>query len=230
MFDCVVVPNELCAKRFRPFLGEQRVAVLGSPRYCDEWLAKLEGLLPPSPLKADPLKLKLVLFLRKKDFSIFWDEVGRVIQMWAAFPEVELIIKAHTRGGWRQPLSRSLGLRKLNNVRFVAGEVHSSHLLEWADVVIDIATSVAFEGVKREKPVLAADYLHAASSTVGEYLPECVLHSRDDAYTRIEHFLKHGCSNFYTASHRQRFLQEIVDVPDPDVLPRFVDKLESLAK
>lgn len=230
MFDAVVVPNELCATRFRPFVERSRVAVLGSPRYCDEWLAQLEHLLPPTPLEANPDRLKLVLFMRKKDFSVFWDEVGRMIQMVAAFPNVELIVKAHTRGGWRQPLSRSLGLRKLDNVRFVASEIHSSHLLDWADAVIDIATSVAFEAVKCSTPVLAADYLHAATSTVADYLPECALNCRDDAYNKVDHFLKNGCGDFYHPDHRERFLQNIVDVPDPDVLPRFVSLLESLAK
>jgi hypothetical protein len=229
MFDRIVVPNELCATRFRPFVKEGSVAVLGSPRYCDEWLARLERLLPPSPLAANPDKLKLVMFLRKKDFSVFWDEVGRVIRMLAAFADVELIIKAHTRGGWRQPLSRSAGLRRLKNVRFVASEIHSSHLLGWSDAVIDIATSVAFEAVKLNKPVLAADYLHAGSSTVGAYIPECVLHCRDDAYTKVERLLKNGCGDFYVPAHRERFLREIVDVPDADVLPRYVDLLESVA-
>jgi len=229
MFDRVVVPNELCATRFRPFVKPGGVAVLGSPRYCDEWLARLAQLLPPSPLTANPDRLKLVMFLRKKDFSVFWDEVGRVIQMLAAFTDVELIVKAHTRGGWRQPLSRSAGLRRLKNVRFVASEIHSSHLLSWSDAVIDIATSVAFEAVKLNKPVLAADYLHAGTSTVGAYIPECVLHCRDDAYTKVEQLLKNGCNDFYVAAHRERFLREVLDVPDADVLPRYVDLLESVA-
>jgi len=228
MFDKVVVPNELCATRFRPFVAASQVAVLGSPRYCDEWLAKLETLLPPSPLVAADDKLKLVMFLRKRDFSIFWDEVARVVQMLAAFEGVEIIIKAHTRGGWRQPLSRDPALRRLANVRFVAGEIHSSHLLSWSDAIIDIATSVAFEAVKLNKPVLAADYLHAGASTVGAYVPECVLNCRDDAYLKVEHFLEHGCDGFYDAAHREAFLHAIVDVPDRDVLPRYADLLESL--
>jgi hypothetical protein len=221
------VPNELCAKRFRPFADSSAVAVLGSPRYCDEWLNKLNSLLPESPLDEGAGKLKIVLFLRKSVFSIFWDEVGRVIQMMAAFPNVQLIVKAHTRGGWRQPLSRNRALRRLENVTFVASEVHSAHLLGWADVVVDIATSVAFEAVKLNKPVLAADYLHAGISTVGTYIPECILHCRDDIYSKVEGFLTNGCDNFYVEEHRQRFLDNIVDVPDPDVLPRYVDLLES---
>jgi len=229
MFDRVVVPNELCATRFRPFTGDERIAVLGSPRYCDEWLKKLDTLLPESPLHADPDKLKIVLFLRKRDFSIFWDEVDRVVQLLASFPKVQLIVKAHTRGGWKQPLSRNRTLRRLENVRFVASEVHSSHLLGWADVIVDIATSVAFEAVKLDKPVLAADYLHAGISTVGIYMPECTLNCRDDLYAKVEHFLARGCGGFYDEAHRREFLAEVVDVPDTAVLPRYAALLESLA-
>jgi hypothetical protein len=230
MFDTVVVPNELCAVRFRPFLDHDRVAVLGSPRYCDEWLEKLDSLLPPSPLTPRSDSFKLVMFSRKEDFSIFWDEVARAVQIWAAFPEVELIIKSHTRGGWRQPLSRKLDLRKLGNVRFVAGEVHSSHLLDWADAVVDIATSVAFEAVKRRLPVLAADYLQASQSTIGLHLPECLLSCRDDAYLKLEQLIKSGGRDFYDEAHRAQFLREVIDVPDRDVLPRYVARMEALAR
>ncbi len=229
MFARVVVPNELCATRFRPFVAASAVAVLGSPRYCDEWLAKLATLLPENPLEDKPGKLKIVMFLRKQDFSIFWDEVERVIRLLAAFPQVELIVKAHTRGGWQQPLSRRVGLRRLENVHFVAAKVHSPHLLEWADVIVDIATSVAFEAVKFKKPVLAADYLHAGISTVGKYMPECILHCRDDVYSKVDDFIRNGCDDFYDEEHRRQFLGEIVDVPDVDVLPRYVNLLESQA-
>jgi hypothetical protein len=229
MFDRIVVPNELCATRFRPFTDDSAVAVLGSPRYCDEWLAKLATLLPESPLQNNPDQLNIVLFLRKRDFSIFWEEVDRVVRLLAAFPEVKLIVKAHTRGGWKQPLSRNRALRQLGNVEFVASKVHSAHLLSWADVVIDIATSVAFEAVKIGKPVLAADYLHAGLSTVGMYIPECVLNCRDDVYAKVEHLLHQGCDDFYIEEHRKRFLAEIVDVPDPLVLDRYVNLLESQA-
>lgn len=227
MFDRIVVPNELCATRFRPFADDSSVAVLGSPRYCDEWLEKLDSLLPASPLPEDPDRFKIVMFLRKRDFSIFWEEVDRVVRLLAAFPKVKLIVKAHTRGGWKQPLSRNRALRRLDNVEFVAAEVHSAHLLAWADVVVDIATSVAFEAVKARKPVLAADYLHAGISTVAEYMPECALHCRDDVYSKVDILLRNGCDDFYVEEHRQRFLAEIVDVPDPAVLSRYVELLES---
>ncbi|MSQ05172.1 MAG: hypothetical protein EXR40_04200 [Nitrosomonadaceae bacterium] len=228
IFDKLVVPNELCAGRFRPFLDGQKIAVLGSPRYCDEWLRKFAKLLPPSPITYSNSQLKVVLFLRKSNFTTFWEEVGEVVQIIAAFPKVELIIKPHTRGGWQQSLTRSASLRRLSNVSVADNNMHSAHLLNWADVIVDIATSVAFEAVKANKPVLAADYLHAGRSTVADFMPETELKCRDDVYKRIDEFITSGCDSFYIKEHRQRFLEEVLEVGGADVLPRYVTLLEEL--
>jgi hypothetical protein len=230
IFDKVVVPNELCSVRFRPFMDHRKLAVLGSPRYCDEWLAKLAQLMPPSPLAHSGSRLKVVMFLRKSNFSTFWEEVGEVVRIIAGFPGVELIIKPHTRGGWQQSLTRDVSLRRLPNVS-VAGNTHSIYLMNWADVIIDLATSVVFEAVKAKKPVLAGDYLHAGRSALAEYLPETELRCRDDVYRQIEGFLSRGCDNFYIEAHHQRFIQEMINAGegDGDVLSRYVRLLEGQA-
>lgn len=231
MFDKLVVPNELCAGRFRPFMDNQAIAVLGSPRYCDEWLAKLAELLPPSPLPRSDSKLKVLMFLRKSNFTTFWEEVGYVVQLIASFPGVELMIKPHTRGGWQQTLTRDFSLRRLPNVSIAGGGIHSAHLLNWADVIIDLATSVSFEAVKENKPVLAADYLIAGRSTIAHYMPETELRCRDDVYQKIDGFLSNGCDSFYVEEHRQRFIKEMLHAGGgPDVLPRYVALLETQAR
>lgn len=230
IFEKVVVPNELCSVRFRPFMDDRKLAVLGSPRYCDEWLAKLAKLMPPSPLIRSSSQLKVVMFLRKSNFSTFWEEVGEVVRVVASFPGVELVIKPHTRGGWQQSLTKDVSLRRLPNVRVAGGNVHSIHLMSWADVIIDLATSVVFEAVKESKPVLAADYLHAGRSALAEYMPEAELRCRDDVYRHITRFLAQGCGSFYVEEHRQRFLHEMIDAGDPDVLSRYVALLEGQVK
>ena len=196
IFDKVVVPNELCSMRFRPLFDNDKIAVLGSPRYCDEWLAKLKAILPASPMINSESKLKIVMFLRKARYTAFWEEIEQVVQMIAAFQGVELMIKLHTRGGWKQSLTRDKKLRSLPNVKIVADEIHSSHLMEWADVIIDLATSVAFEAVKAKKPVLAADYLHAGCSAIAKYMPETELRCRDDVYRNIDVFFVQGLRFF----------------------------------
>jgi len=226
IFDRVVVPNELCATRFRPFMAENQLAVLGSPRYCEEWLKILSQLMPPSPLVRSDSRLKIVMFLRKANFTTFWEEVGEVVHMIAQFPGVEMIIKPHTRSGWKQSLTKDSSIRQLPNVRVAGDDEHSVHLMNWSDVIIDLATSVVFEAVRAKKPVLAADYLIAARSAVAYYMPETELKCRDDVYEHIKNFLENGCDSFYVEAHRQHFLREMLDFPDADVLPRYVTLLE----
>tara|TARA_B100000686_G_scaffold341974_1_gene420277 strand:- start:10102 stop:11376 length:1275 start_codon:yes stop_codon:yes gene_type:complete len=226
MFDKLVVPNELCAGRFRPFLKDQAISVLGSPRYCDEWLEKLAKFLPDSPLNLSDSKLKIAVFLRKNNFTTFWEEVSEVVQMIAAFKDIEVIIKPHTRSGWKQSLTKEAALLKLPNVSIAGNNVHSAHLLNWADVIIDIATSVSFEAVKLNKPVLAADYLHAGRSTVANFMPETEMKCRDDIYIKIEEFIANGYESFYIEENRQRFLKEIIEVNGPAVLSQYVNLLE----
>lgn len=227
IFDKLVVPNELCAKRFRPFLKEHSIAILGSPRYSEEWLAKLGKLMPPSPLTRSDSRLKIVMFLRKANFTTFWEEVNEVVHMIAAFPEVELAIKPHTRSGWKQSLTKNRALKQLPNVTIAGDEVHSIHLMNWADICIDLATSVVFEAVRVKKPVLAADYLHAGRSAIAVYMPETELRCRDDVYEKINKFLSQGWHDFYIEEHRQRFLREMLDVSGSEVLPCYVALLET---
>lgn len=226
IFDRLVVPNELCAKRFRPFLDEEKIAVLGSPRFCEEWLHKLYEILPPSPIERSDSTLKIVMFLRKANFSTFWEEVAEVVHLIAELPGTEIIIKPHTRGGWKQSLTKDKLIKRLSNVRIADDNAHSAHLMQWADVIIDLATSVIFEAVRAKKPVLAADYLIAGRSTVAHYMPEAELRCRDDVYEKINRFLIQGCDDFYVEAHHRQFLQEMLDVPDGRVLAHYVSLLE----
>ncbi len=231
LFNQVIVPNELCALRFRPFMHEQSVAVLGSPRLCDEWLEIMQTLLPASSLGSSNSQLKIAIFMKKDDFAILWEEVNEVIQMVAAFPGVELIIKPlmshHHR---KQKLHRELELWHLSNVYVADKAVHTTHLVNWADIVIDLATPAAYEAVKMRKPVLAADYLHAGLSTLAEFIPETRLRCRDDVYRCIDKFLSQGYQSFYIRSHWQHFMREVVDGPEADVLSRYVTLLEMEAQ
>ncbi|WP_309567372.1 MULTISPECIES: hypothetical protein [Nitrosomonas] len=77
---------------------------------------------------------------------------------------------------------------------------------------------------------MAADYLHVGRSAVAEFIPETELRCRDDVYQKINKFLSHGCSSFYVEEHRQRFIKEMIDGHNVNVLPRYVSLLETQAQ
>ena len=230
IFDYVVVPNELCARRYRQHMDIERIKVLGSPRYNSEWLDFMETLVPPYECKKSEGKLKVVFFLRNFLYPVFWEEVIRSIKLVTQFEELYLIVKHHTREARLDKLLEAypeLSSGKIENLEFVYDDVHSSALVKWADVIMDLGTSVAFEAVKRRKPVLCMEYLHSSVSTVAYYIKNCDIRCRDDLYETLLKFLANPKYGFYDENERKKFIQEIIDFPDTDVLNRYVSFIES---
>jgi hypothetical protein len=232
IFDSVVVPNELCAKRYRPFMSDDRIAILGSPRYNNAWLQIIDGLTPTYEFGPHDT-LNIVLFLRSPQYPIFWQEVVRTIRMITQRPGVKLVVKHHTRPAGSDPLKPfydELEQSPISNLRFAFDETHSGCLLRWADVVMDVATSVSFEAVKANKPVLAMEYLHAGYSTIARYIPSTEMRCRDDVLEMLAKFATRGTNAFYRKRDRLHFMDEMIDVPDANVLPRYVNYLERAAE
>ena len=229
MFDHTVVPNGLCAERYQPHMEPDRLKTLGSPRYNDEWLDIIATLLPAYDAEKGRDKLKIVFFLRNFNYPIFWEEVIRTIKLVLQFSDVYLIVKHHTRSATVPRLTQAYP--ELNadsyNLEHVYDDVHTGSLLQWADVVLDLGTSVTFEAVKRGKPVLAMEYLHANRSTVAHYMKNCDIKCRDELYDWMQRFSQSGTADFYDETERQRFIKEMIDVPDQHVLSRYVEFLRS---
>jgi hypothetical protein len=267
IFDSVVVPNELCGKRYRPFMEAERIHVLGSPRYNSAWLWELESLTPtfafgettphrhpersegsrdrrqPSDSRSfaslrmtaqqvsQEQSLNLVLFLRSPQYPIFWDEVVRTIRMLTADARIRVVVKHHTRPSGSDPLKPfydELQKNPIANLQFAFDDVHSGSLLRWCDAVLDVATSVSFEAVKVGKPVLSMEYLHAGYSTVAKIIPSTEMRCRDDVLETVRSLITNGGESYYQPFDRQRFIGEMIDCPDDEVLPRYVSFLEQL--
>jgi hypothetical protein len=176
--------------------------------------------------------LNIVLFLRSPQYPIFWEEVIRTIRMLTQRPGIKLVVKHHTRPSGNDPLRafyEELEDRPIANLRFAFDEVHSGSLLKWCDVVMDVATSVSFEAVKLNKPVLAMEYLHAGYSTIAHYIPRAEMRCRDDVLNLIQQFGGRGNNGFYRQRDRVHFVSEMIDVPDGEVLARYVSFLEEMS-
>jgi len=237
IFDYVVVPNELCFKRYEKHLPKERIKALGSPRYSDEWLDIISNFIEPYKAENDKDKLKIVFFLRNMNYPIFWDEVVRTIKLILQFPNVYLIVKHHPRNSEAKALTRKLiklypDIKKNINVNleFIYHAVNSDSLLKWSDIVIDVGTSVTWEPVKKGKPVLMLEYTYANYATVSYYIKSSEMKSRDDLYDTIQRFVKNKNHKFYNDEERKRFVSEVIDVPDKKILEIYVKFLKSCFK
>jgi len=237
IFDYIVIPNNLNIKRYEKFIEAERLKVLGSPRYCDEWMKIISNYTPTFEIKESEDKLKIVFFLRNIGYPIFWDEVVRTIKLIMQFKGVYLIVKHHPRNRNARRLTEQL-INKYpeikqdldRNLKFIYESVDSGSLLKWADLIIDIGTSVTWEAVKQRKPVLMLEYLYANHSTIAYYIRATEMKCRDDLYHALEKILENKNVKFYDENERRRFIKEIIDVPDKYVLERYVKFLRSCFK
>lgn len=230
-FDYVVVPNQLCANRYERHMDKNRIKILGSPRYNDEWLDFLKRNITPYRNEKGKNKLKIVFFLRPHHFIVFVDEIINNIRLVSQFKQVHLIVVNHSRSVTKVLASTSaIDNDDLSNIEFVSDEIPATALIQWADVVMDLSTSITFEAIKWSKPVLCMENLHGNKSTIAYYMPRTAVFCRDDLYDAIEQLIQNPNYTRYTAEERKRFIDDMIDVPDGNVLNRYIDFLSNLLK
>lgn len=229
IFDHVVVPNEITAFRYRPYRSSDTLHVLGSPRFNRRWTNILLPSIPEFNRPDLEDRIRIVMFLRNRIFPIFWHEVGRTLSLITQFRRVYLVVKHHTRQSTKstEALLRNMNeaWSKQSNIEFVSDEVHSSALIQWADLILDLGTSMINEAIILKKDFLALEYLHANVSTAAHFIPSAAAMCRDDLYNKID-LLQNGNNELsYAESERNNFIREMIEVPDEDVLDRYVQFL-----
>jgi hypothetical protein len=233
VFDYVVVPNKSCAQRYYPHLDSDRIKILGSPRFNKEWLNVLSKISPKYFIERAKDKYKIIFFLRPVFYPIFWDEVVRTVKLLANFKEIYLIVKHHTRDFRHEELlDKYPELKKspYSNVEIVFNDIESESLLQWADLVIDVGTSISFECVILKKPILSMEYLHATYTTISHYIKSTVMLCRDHLYNTVKDLLNNPDNSFYNERERDIFIKEMLYTEDTDVLGNYVEFLKSLLK
>lgn len=84
------------------------------------------------------------------------------------------------------------------------------------------------EAIIQNKPLLSLEYLHPNRTIYAEYIKNCDIQTRDQLYEWIAAFLKDKNCIFYDDS-REKFLSEMIQNNDSDVLNDYVNYLTSIA-
>lgn len=226
------------------------IAILGSARYCRDWLQQSRNWLPAPTDLPEATDMRLVLFLPKPEKIVDWRELERFLGFLHKRPGITLLVKTHPRRGGRHQLVRrddewDLEVTKtteqetLTSIRApttdtgwvtVSPMVESSSLVEWADVIMALGTSVTWEAVAKNKPVLELSWCHGNRTTI---LPSTDMRCRDDVLEALDRITLEGAASFYPRTERDAFLKRFIE-PDTGggggVLNAYVDALETLAR
>jgi hypothetical protein len=206
-FDHVVTQNELRkAVLTRAGVQGKKISVLGSARYCDEWMALNTSILPRAMKKkvANPDRLRAVFMTTRFAYRIDVDRMLKTFDLCSEFKGIEMVVKPHTRTGSEAKVYEKLPLPN------VAG-LSSVELCEWADIVLVIGSSILIEPLKQGKPVLYLKYLHENTTQYEEFGACWTIHDEAELKEALLSLQEDKTSVPYTNERVDRFLSEIIN-------------------
>ena len=207
-FDYVVVQNHLREKVLvRSGIGEEKVVVLGSARFCEEWIEQNKKILPRmiNSNSKRTEKLKIVFLASKPQCRVDMERLLSTIDLLSNLSKVELKFKPHTRMGENENpyLFDNLPIAD-------ASDVLTAELCEWADVVLVIGTSVMTEALMQGKPVLYLKYLHSNIMLFEECGACWTIHDEAELERAIQSLRVEKINVPYSQENVNKFLSEVV--------------------
>jgi hypothetical protein len=205
-FDYVIVQNHLRKDVLvSSGIAREKIIVLGSARFCGEWMAQNKKILPRifESTGRDPEKLRVVFMPSKPRCRIDVERMHKTVDLLASLSEIEAVVKPHTRIGREAHLFDNMQLPNVSHVL-------TSELCEWADVVLIIGSSVITEALMEGKPVLYLKYLHANTMLFEESGACWTIHNEAELEEALQSLRKKRIDVPYADEHVNGFLSEVV--------------------
>lgn len=176
----VVQSEEHKVENERYGMTPSKIKVLGSARFCAEWMRINEDLIPICGLeKRDPRQFVVLFFLPHWDYQVERERCISLLTKIIELKELLLVIKAHTRGTGALSERERNKLQRAGKVKVAEENEHSPQLIRSADLVINFGSSIGFDALIHGIPVINPRYLHrnktffdnsdATFDTVDEY-------------------------------------------------------------
>ena len=205
-FDSIVTQNQLRKEVLaRAGVDRNKIFVLGSARYCKEWMAQNKMILPRTKKinTSNSDKLKAVFMTTRFVYRIDEERMLKTFDMLSELKGMEIVVKPHTRSGKEAKVYESI---PLSNVY----EFSSVELCEWADVMLVIGSSILIETLVQSKPVLYLKYLHE-NTTRYEELGACwTIHDEAELKNALLSLRNNKKNVPYTEENVTKFLSEII--------------------
>ena len=205
-FDFIITQNELRKEVLvRAGVQRKKIIVMGSARYCNEWMTQNKMILPRT-MKSDterPGRLKAVFMTTRFAYKIDVERMLKTFDILSKLEGIDMVVKPHTRSGKEAKVYESIAL---SNVY----EFSSVELCEWADVMLVIGSSILIETLVQRKPVLYLKYLHE-NTTEYEELGACwTIHDEAELKDALLSLQVNKTKVPYTEENINRFLSEII--------------------
>lgn len=218
-FDYILVPNQLRKDLLiQTGIPGDKIFVLGSARYCKEWLEQNKRILPRSIGAEHSIseKLKVVFMQSKPQCRVDVQRMSTTFEILADLREIQAMIKPHTRSAGNRHAFDKIHLAD-------ASHILTAELCEWADVLLVVGSSVITEALMKGKPALYLKYLHK-NTTLFEDLEACwVISDEQELKTALSALQKNRQDIPYDKENVAEYLTKVVNGGDSnrDVLSAY---------
>ena len=168
----------------------------------------------------------ILFFLPHWDYNVDRNKCISLLGKISDLKNIHLDIKAHTRGSGALDLREKEKLGSRPNVTIPDEAIHSTLLVNSADVIVNFGSSVAFEAMRQGKPVINPMYLHD-NQTFFDHSGAVIDTSDEESTLNCIVELQSGRSSAPGQLHINKFLLYRVDdgSREKDVLQSYLDLL-----
>ncbi len=206
-FDYIITQNKLRKEVLvRAGVNRENIFVLGSARYCNEWMTQNKKILPRT-MNSNPEipgRLKAVFMTTRFAYRIDVERMLKTFELLSELEGIKMVVKPHTRTGKEAKVYQNIPLTDV-------AEFSSVELCEWADVVLVIGSSILIEPLKQGKPVLYLKYLHENTTQYEEFDACWTIHDEAELKGALLSLRENKTKVPYTDENIDRFLSEIIN-------------------
>jgi len=143
-------------------IDETLSRVIGSPRYCAEWLSINDTFNPDfMPAKVCGDRLKVVIMLQSWSYNLDKEATLEGIAALAEQDWIYLVVKDRPQKELAAlPANVKKNLEGRPNVEVIGAGATSTSLMRWADTIINYASGVVIEAIAAGKPIINPTYMH----------------------------------------------------------------------
>jgi hypothetical protein len=211
--------------RMRPDIAQ----TWGSLRFSPEWMTVLREICPPANLPDKGSRLRVVFFLPKWGNRVDQEATVRLIRSLADRDDLQLVLKTHPRKGVSDLSGDVIRELESHGRVVIADDRHSASLVRESDVVIDVGSGMAIDGVLEGKLTLYPSYLHQ-NKLVFDDIHACPMPADDRALHAILDAEKAGRGPRPQAGIVRRLQAELVfgGVPQRDVPEYYYQRISAI--
>jgi len=138
-----------------------KLRVLGSARFCNEWRQVLSKITPTHSLaRPDDSQFVILIFIPDWDYFIDRPATISLIKVLSTQPATQVLVKQNTRGTGAIT-GDELGLTEESgeNIVILGDKHHSVDLIKQSDCIVNFASSIGLEALAQGKIVCNPHYL-----------------------------------------------------------------------